>query len=178
MVSRRFHVLERRLLNSICPSVRPSVHIYIYIKYSTAKTILIVFYIREYQKLLLTHLNCSWSCVYCVIILCVLCYYLVCIVLLSYVYCVIILCVLCYYLVCIVLLSCVYLCFLICIVLLCVYCCLTYFSCRIAGYSQKSVSGRSQDRPPRHRFFLVSLCLKVNAEMVPKTPSCYCMLLM
>jgi len=26
--------------------------------------------------------------------------------------------------------------------------------------------------------FLVSLCLKVNSEMVPKTPSCYCMLLM
>ena len=26
-------------------------------------------------------------------------------------------------------------------------------------------------------FFLVSLCLKANAEMVPKTPSCYCMLL-
>jgi len=31
---------------------------------------------------------------------------------------------------------------------------------------------------PRHRFFLVSVCLKANAEMVPKTPSCYCMLLM
>ena len=27
-------------------------------------------------------------------------------------------------------------------------------------------------------FFLVSLCLKANAEIVPKTPSCYCMLLM
>ena len=26
--------------------------------------------------------------------------------------------------------------------------------------------------------FLVSLCLKGNAEMVPKTPSCYCMILM
>ena len=25
---------------------------------------------------------------------------------------------------------------------------------------------------------LFSLCLKANAEMVPKTPSCYCMLLM
>jgi len=36
-------------------------------------------------------------------------------------------------LLCIVLLSCVYLCYLMCIVLLCVYCCLTYFSCRIAG---------------------------------------------
>ena len=49
-------------------------------------------------------------------------------------------------------------------------------SCRIAG--EKSVSGRSYDRPPRHRFILVSLCLQANAEMVPKTPSCYCMLLM
>jgi len=27
-------------------------------------------------------------------------------------------------------------------------------------------------------FFLVSLCLKANAEMVPKTPSCHYMLLM
>jgi len=27
-------------------------------------------------------------------------------------------------------------------------------------------------------FFLVSLCLKANAQTVPKTPSCYCMLLM
>jgi hypothetical protein len=26
-------------------------------------------------------------------------------------------------------------------------------------------------------FFLVSLCLKANAEMVPKTPSCYCMII-
>ena len=50
------------------------------------------------------------------------------------------------------------------------------FSCRIAGW--KSVSGRSCDRPHRHRIFLVSLCLKANAKMVPKTPSCYCMLLM
>ena len=31
---------------------------------------------------------------------------------------------------------------------------------------------------PRHRFFLVSLCLKANAEMVPKVPSCHYMLLM
>ena len=31
---------------------------------------------------------------------------------------------------------------------------------------------------PRHRFFLVSLCLKANAEMVPKIPSCHYMLLL
>jgi len=30
----------------------------------------------------------------------------------------------------------------------------------------------------RHRFFLVSLSLKANAEMVPKIPSCHYMLLM
>ena len=51
-----------------------------------------------------------------------------------------------------------------------------YFRCRTAGY--KSVFGRSCDRPPGHRFFLVSLCLKANAEMVPKIPSCHYMLLM
>ena len=33
----------------------------------------------------------------------------------------------------------------------------SYFRCRTAGW--KSVSGRCCDRPPRHRFFLVSLCL-------------------
>ena len=60
-------------------------------------------------------------------------------------------------------------------VALCVYCC-SYFRCWTAG--QKSVSGRSCDRPPQHRFFLVSLCLQANAEMVPKFPSCYYMLLM
>ena len=51
-----------------------------------------------------------------------------------------------------------------------------YFRCRTAG--QKSVFGRSCDRPPRHGFFLVSLCLKANAEMVPKIPNCHYMLLM
>jgi hypothetical protein len=48
--------------------------------------------------------------------------------------------------------------------------------CRTAGY--KSVTGRSCDRPPRLRVFLVSMCLKANADMVPKTPSCHYMLLM
>ena len=33
-------------------------------------------------------------------------------------------------------------------------------------------------RPSRHRFFLVSLCLKANAETVPNIPSCHYMLLM
>ena len=58
---------------------------------------------------------------------------------------------------------------------LCVYCCF-YFRCRTAGC--KSVFGRFCDRPPRHRFFLVSVCLKANAEMVPKIPSCHYMLLL
>ena len=31
---------------------------------------------------------------------------------------------------------------------------------------------------PQHRFSLVSLCLKANAEMVPMIPSCHYMLLM
>jgi len=54
-------------------------------------------------------------------------------------------------------LSYVYFRYVVCIVLLCVYCCLTYFSCRSAGY--KTVSGKFCYQPPRHRFFLVSLCL-------------------
>ena len=41
-----------------------------------------------------------------------------------------------------------------------------------------SVFGRSCDRPSRHRFFSLSLCLKANSEMVPKIPSCHYMLLM
>jgi len=60
--------------------------------------------------------------------------------------------------------SCVYCCScLVCIVVilcvfavLCVYCWF-YFRCQTASY--KSVFGRSCDRPPRHRFCLVSLCL-------------------
>ena len=60
-------------------------------------------------------------------------------------------------------------------VVLCVYCC-SYFRCRTAGW--KSVSGRSCDQPPRHRFSLVSLSLQANAEMVPQFPSCYYMPLM
>jgi len=68
-----------------------------------------------------------------------------------------------------------------CCCLLCIFCTMCamlffYFRCRTAGY--KSVFGRSCDRPPRHRFFLVSLCLQANAEMVPKIPSCHYMLLM
>ena len=74
-------------------------------------------------------------------------------------------------------LSCVYCCHLpcICCTVLCAHCCF-YFRCRTAG--QKSVFWRSRDRPPRHRFFLVSLCLKANAEMVSNIPSCHYMLLM
>jgi len=37
---------------------------------------------------------------------------------------------------------------------------LFYFRCRTAG--EKSVFGRSCDRLPRHKFLLVSLCLKAN----------------
>ena len=71
--------------------------------------------------------------------------------------------------------------YLVCVIILCVfvvlyvYCCF-YFRFRTA--CQKSVFGMSCDRPPRHRFFLVSLCLKANAEMVPNIPSCHYMLLM
>jgi hypothetical protein len=43
------------------------------------------------------------------------------------------------------------------------------------GY-RKALRGPSQFL--QANTFLVSLCLKANADMVPKTPSCYCMLLM
>ena len=55
----------------------------------------------------------------------------------------------CSFLVCIVVIFCVF-------AVLCVYCCF-YFRSRTAG--QKSVFWRSYDRPPGHRFFLVSLCI-------------------
>ena len=87
----------------------------------------------------------------------------------------------CICLACIVVILCVFV-YLICIcctlcvfVVLCVHCC-SYFRCRTAG--QKSVSGRSCDRPPRRRFFSFSLCLQANAQTVPQFPSCYYMPLM
>jgi len=55
----------------------------------------------------------------------------------------------CSCLVCIVVILCVF-------AVICVYCCF-YSRCRTAGY--KSVFGSSCDRPPRHKFFLGSLCL-------------------
>ena len=101
------------------------------------------------------------SCVYCCSCLACIVAVVLRVLLQSCVYC-------CGCLVCIVVILCVF-------AVLCVYCCF-YFRCRTAG--QKSVFGRSCDRPPRHRFFLVSLCLKANAEMVPNIPSCHYMLLM
>ena len=79
--------------------------------------------------------------------------------------------------------SCVYCCScLVCIaIILCVFAVLCVYSCfhfRWRTTGQKSVFGRSCDRPSRHRVFLVSLCLKANAEMVPKILSCHYMLLM
>jgi len=74
------------------------------------------------------------------------------------------------------------------IVVLCVllssYVYLLYGVCIAVFILDAGLLARSQysegpgDRPPRHRFFLVSLCLKANAEMVPKIQSCHCMLLM
>jgi hypothetical protein len=85
---------------------------------------------------------------------------------LSCVYC----CILCVFVV-----SYVYSLYLTVFVVLCVYCC-SYFRRRTAG--KKSVSVRSCDRAPRQRFFLVSLRLHANAEMLPKFPSRYYMPLM
>ena len=139
---------------------------------------------RVYCCLFVLYVLLQLSCVYCCQLSCVyFCSCLVCIV--------VVVCIVVY-------LSCMYCCSclvftvvscLVCIVVV-VLCVLLsymyllyyvgisifYFRRRTAG--QKSVFGRSCDRPPRHRFFLVSLCLKANAEMVPKIPSCHYMLLM
>jgi len=59
---------------------------------------------------------------------------------------------------------------------------LLYYVCIAVLTLDAGLLARSQytegDRPPRHRFFLVSLYLQVNAEMVPQFPSCYYMPLM
>ena len=73
---------------------------------------------------------CILRCLVCIVVSCLVCIVVSC-------------------LVCIVVILCVF-------VVLRVYCCF-YFRCWTTG--QKSVFGRSCDRPPRHRFFLVSLCL-------------------
>ena len=73
-------------------------------------------------------------------------------------------------------LSCVYCCHVMCIC--CTMCVLLIFYFRCWATGQKSISRRSCDRPPRHSFFLVSLCLYANAEMVPNISSCHFMLLM
>ena len=119
------------------------------------------------RVLILYHTCCILRCLVCivVVVLCVLlqlscvycCSCLVCIV-------VVIMCVLlqlsCVYYSCLVRIVVVVLCVLLSsYVYLLYYVCIAvfYFRCRTAGY--KSVFGRSCDRPPRHRFFLVSLCL-------------------
>ena len=122
---------------------------------------------------------CILRCIVCVVVSCLVCVVVSCLVCVV----VVVLCVLLFVLCLLLYLSCVYCCnCLVCTVVtlcvffvLCVYCCF-YFRRRTAG--QKSEFGRSCDRPPRHRFFFVSLCLKADAEMVPKIPSCHYMLLM
>jgi hypothetical protein len=94
--------------------------------------------------------NCSWSFVYCVIILCVsllprVLFYCVCV--------------------------CVCVCVWVCVLLL--FYILQLPDCWL------EVSIRKVLRPATSaHVFLVSLYLKANAQMVPNTPSCYCMLLM
>ena len=55
---------------------------------------------------------------------------------------------------------------------------LLYYVCIAVLTLDAGLLARSQYPEPRHRFFLVSLCLQANAEMVPKFPSCYYMPLM
>ena len=57
-----------------------------------------------------------------------------------------------------------------------VYCCFT-LDAGLLARSQFS-EGPAISHLDTGFFFLVSLCLKANAEMVPKIPSCHYMLLM
>ena len=82
----------------------------------------------------------------------------------------------CSWFLCVELLSYVYFCKLMCIVLLCVY--IAVLHTLIAGLLARSQRPEDSTTGPPHRVFLVSVCLKANAEMVPKTPRCHCMLLM
>ena len=103
------------------------------------------------------------SCVYC-------CY-------LSGVYCCS--CLVCIVVICLVCIVVVVLCVLLSsYVYLLYYMCIAVFTLDAGLLARSQYSGRSCDRPPRHRFFLVSLCLQANAETVPKIPSCHYVLLM
>ena len=90
--------------------------------------------------------------------------------------------------ICVVFLTCIFVnCFCVAciVVILCVfvvpYVYLLYYVCIAVLTLDAGLLARSQypegpvTPPPRHRFFLVSLCLQANAEMVPKFPSCYYM---
>ena len=95
------------------------------------------------------------------------------------------------YLMCICCILCVFVVLMcICCTLMCICCTYVYLLCSYvyflyyvciailtldAGLLARGLSGRSCDRPPRHRFFSVSLCLQANAQMVPQFPSCYYM---
>ena len=96
---------------------------------------------------------CILRCLVCIVVSCLVCIIaIVLCVLLLFVLCVLLLVVLCVMLLvflCVLLSSYVYLLYYVCIAVF-------YFRCPTAGY--KSVFGRSCNRPPRHRFFLVSLC--------------------
>jgi hypothetical protein len=109
------------------------------------------------------------SCLVCIVVSCIVCIVVSCLVYILLV----VLCVLLY-------LSCVYCCScLVCTVVSCIVCivvivlcvllssnvyllyclCIAVFPLDAGLLARSQYSGRSCDRPPRHRFFSVSLCL-------------------
>ena len=131
--------------------------------------------------------SCFWGplfiyniCLACiVVILCVFVYlicicYTLCVFVVSYVYLLYLIC-MCYTLMCI---CCTY------VYLLYSYVYLLYCVCIDILTLDAGLLARSQypEGPATGHldtgFFLVSLCIQANAEMVPKFPSCYYMLLM
>jgi len=108
--------------------------------------------------------SCSCLVFIVVVVLCVLLLVVLCVLLL--VVCIVVLYVLLLVVLCVVVVvlfvllpSYMYCCTMYALYALLYNVCITvfFFRCRTAGY--KSVFGRSCDRPPRHRFFSVFLCL-------------------
>jgi hypothetical protein len=120
--------------------------------------------LRLFVRYVLCNITCkSWCTLIhcCTVVLCIYCLYYASIVCTMYLLSV--LCIYCLYYVSIV-------CTMYLLFVLCIYC--LYWTpdhfllrCRTAGY--KSVTGRSCDRPSRHRFFFVFLGPRANSGIVP-----------
>jgi hypothetical protein len=141
--------------------------LYLYCVYCCILFVFVVSYVHLLYLMCICCVLCVFvvSYVYLLYLMCICC--TLCVFVVPYVYLLYLMCICC--ILCVFVVSYVYLLYLMCI------CCTVYIAVLTldAGLLAKVSIGRTCDRPPRHRFFLVSLCLQTNAEMVPKFPSCY-----